>query len=98
MEFHNILGCYISIHHPSSGSIEGYNQFFYENNFLVISQLKPEQDISQILSSVYSFDMKNSNIKIIRGEKKIYLPNKTYITIDKDSIFGFDRKKLKVFY
>jgi len=97
MELHNILGCYISIHHPSSGSIEGYNQFFYENNFLVISQLKPEQDISQILSSVYSFDTKNPNIKIIRGKRKIYLPNKTYIELDEDSVFVFDRKKLKVF-
>ena len=97
MELHNVLGCYISIHHPSSGPIEGYNQFFYENHFLVISHIKPEQDIKQLLSSVYFFDTNNSNIKILKGERKVYLPNKTYITLDKNSVFVYDTSKLKVF-
>lgn len=96
MELHNMLGCYISIHHPSSGPIEGYNQFFYENHFLVISHIKPEQDISQLLSSVYSFDINNPNIKTIKGKRKVYLPNKTYITLDKNSVFVYDTSKLKV--
>lgn len=97
MELHNILGCYFSIHHPSSGPIEGYNQFFYENHFLVISRIKPEQDISQLLSSVYSFDTKNPNIKIIKGKRTVYLPNKTYISLDSDSAFAYDNSKLKVY-
>ena len=97
MELHNILGCYFSIYHPSPGPIEGYNQFFYENHFLVISQLKPEQDISQLLSSVYFFDIHNSNIKILKGERRVYLPNKTYIILDKNSVFVYDNSKIKVY-
>ena len=96
MELHNVLGCYFSIYHPSSGPIEGYNQFFYENHFLVISHIKPEQDISQLLSSVYSFDIYNMNIKIIKGDRKVYLPNQTYITLDQNSAFVCDTSKLKV--
>jgi hypothetical protein len=97
MELHVGLDCYISIHHPSSGSIEGYNQFFYENHFLVISHIKPEQDISQILSSVCFFDILYLNIKIIKGERKVYLPNKTYVSLDENSVFVYDTSKLKVF-
>ena len=97
MELHNMLGCYFSIHHPSSGPIEGYNQFFYENHFLVVSHIKPEKNIFQLLSSVYFFDIKNPNIKIIKGKRKVYLHNKTYITLDKNSAFVYDKSKLKVF-
>ena len=97
MELHNTLGCYISIHHPSSGPIEGYNQFFYENHFLIISNLREEQNVSDVLSSVYSFDMESSNIKIIKGKKKVYLPNKTFVSLDENSVFVYDKTKLKVF-
>lgn len=96
MELHNMLGCYISISHPSSGPIEGYNQFFYENHFLVISHIKPEQDIKQLISSVYPFDINNSNIKIIKGKRKVYLPNRTYIPLDKNSIFAYDKSKINI--
>jgi hypothetical protein len=97
MELHNMLGCYISIHHPSSGPIEGYNQFFYKNHFLIISNLRKEQNVSDVLSSVYSFDMKSSNIKIINGKKKVYLSNKTFVSLDENSVFVYDKTKLKVF-
>ena len=97
MELHNALGCYISIHHPSSGPIEGYNQFFYKNHFLIISNLKKEQNVSNILSSVYSFDMNGLNIKMIKGKKKVYLPNKTFVPLDENSVFVYDTSKLKVF-
>ena len=96
MELHNLLGCYISIHHPSSGPIEGYNQFFYENHFIIISNIRKEQNISDILSSVYSFGMKSSNIKIIKGKKKVYLPNQTFVTLDENSVFVYDCKKIRV--
>ena len=97
MELHNILGCYISIHHPSSGPIEGYNQFFYENHFSIISNLRKEKNVSDVLSSVYSFDMRSSNIKIIKGKKKVYLPNKTFVPLDDNSVFVYDKTKLKIF-
>ena len=61
-----------------------------------MSHVKPEQDIKQLLSSVYSFDINNSNIKILKGERKVYLPNKKYITLDKNSVFVYDTSKLKV--
>jgi hypothetical protein len=97
MELHNILGCYISIYHPSVGPIEGYNQFFYENHFLIIGSLREEQNVSDVLSSVYSFDIKSPNIKIIKGEKKVYLPNKTFVSLDENSVFVYDCKKIKVY-
>ena len=97
MELHNQLGCYFTIYHPSTGSIEGYNQFFYENHFLVISHIKPEHNIKKLLSSVYSFDINNSNIKILKGERKVYLPNKTFVSLDENSVFVYDKSKIKIF-
>jgi hypothetical protein len=97
MELHNLLDCYISIHHPSPGPIEGYKQFFYENNFIIISNLRKEQNISDVLCSVYSFHMRSSNIKIIKGKKKVYLPNKTFVSLDENSVFVYDTTKIKVF-
>ncbi len=96
MELHNILGCYFSIQHPSTGPIEGYNQFFYENHFLVISHIKPEHNIKQLLSSVYFFDIHNPNIKIIKGKRNVYLPNRTYIHLEKNSIFAYDKSKINI--
>jgi hypothetical protein len=52
MELHNQLRCYLSIRVPSIGPVEGYNQFFYENHFLIINFLREEKNVSDVLSSV----------------------------------------------
>jgi hypothetical protein len=98
MELHNQLGCYFTIQHPSTGPIEGYNQFFYENNFLIVSHIKPEQDINQIISSVYSFNIDDLNLVKIKGERKVYFSNNSYISLSEDSIFAYDKSKFKIFY
>jgi len=97
MELHNKFGCYLSIRVPSIGPVEGYNQFFYENHFLIINFLREEKNVSDVLSSVYSFDMNSPDIKIIKGNKKVYLPNKTFVSLDENSVFVYDKTKIKVF-
>lgn len=33
-----------------------------------------------------------------KGKKKVYLPNKTYISLSENSIFAYNKSRLKVFY
>jgi hypothetical protein len=41
--------------------------------------------------------MNSPDIKIIKGNKKVYLPNKTFVSLDENSVFVYDKTKIKVF-
>ena len=105
MELHNRLGCYLSLKIPSIGPIEGFNEFFYDNNFLIahkmFDQKSNEDDIEKEiyykLEHVYSFNPKDKNISIIRGQNIIYIPSrKFYISLPPGGVFVYDNDKLKV--
>ena len=100
LELHNVLNSYISIHHPSHNSIEGYNEFFHLNNFLIATDIFEsylEQEIYKELSEIYDFESNQDNIKIIKGKKKIYFDNR-FVNLNSGDIFVYDKSKLKVYF
>jgi len=105
MELHNELGCYLSLRIPSIGPIEGFRAFFWENRFLIAYRMfDPKwEDIIQLeeiykkLLCVYDFDPKDENLMIVRGEKKVYIPErKIYISLPPGGVFVYDKSQLKI--
>lgn len=105
MEIHNQYGCYISIHHPSIDSIDGYKEFFKQNNFLIAHNMFDEEweekiqieEIYKKLLLIYEFDPKNQNLIIVyKNHKRVYLPNNTYVRLHSRSVFVYDSSKLTV--
>jgi hypothetical protein len=106
MELHNILECYLSLKIPSIGPIEGFRGFFHENHFMIGHRMfDPEWDnkiqleeIYKKLLMVYDFNPKDENLIIVRGEQKIYIPErKFYVPLPPDGVFVYDKSKLKVY-
>ena len=107
MELHNEYECYLSIHHPSLNSIEGFKKFFNQNHFLIAHNMFDEEweenikleEIYKKLLIIYDFDPNNKDIVIVyKNHKKIYLPNCFYVPLPPRSIFVYDKSKLKVSY
>ena len=105
MELHNQLGCYLSLKIPSIGPIEGFRAFFWENHFLIAHRMfDPEcedevqlEEIYKKLLFVYDFNPKDENLMIIRGERKVYIPEKnSYVPLLHDGVLIYDKSKLKV--
>jgi hypothetical protein len=105
MELHNELGCYLSLRIPSIGPIEGFRAFFWENHFLIAHRMfDPEwedkiqlEEIYKKLLFVYDFDPKDKNLMIVRGEKKVYIPErKIYIPLPPGGVFVYDKNQLKI--
>jgi len=106
MELHNQLGCYLSLKITSVGPIEGFREFFEDNNFLIAHNIfDPEwtnevqlEDIGNKLVMIYQFDPNNKNLVIVRGEKRVYIPERGfYVPLPPGGVFVYDKSKLKVY-
>jgi hypothetical protein len=107
MELHNQYGCYISIHHPSENSVDGFKNFFEKNHFIIAHNMFDEEwnektqleEIFKKLILIYNFDKNNENIIVVyKNRKRVYLPNEYYVNIPPRGIFVYDKSKLKVSY
>lgn len=107
MELYTSYGCYLSIHHPSEGLIDGFKEFFKRNHFLIAHNMFDEEweekikleEIYKKLLLIYKFDSEDKNLVIVyKNHKKVYLPNGSYVPLPPRSIFVYDSSKLKVSY
>lgn len=107
MEMYNDYGCYISIIHPSTDSIDGYRKFFNQNHFLIAYNMFDEdwdertklEEIYKKLLFLLEFDPKDNNICIVyKNHKKVYLSNGFYVPLPPRSIFVYDSNKVKISY
>ena len=64
---------------------------------LTIKDFKLEEIYKKLLM-VYDFNPKDENLIIVRGEQKIYIPErKFYVPLPPDGVFVYDKSKLKVY-
>lgn len=56
------------------------------------------EEIFKRLILLYEFSPNDDNLLIVRGEKKISIPNYQYVMIPEGGIFVFDKTKIKVDY
>jgi len=108
MEMHNKFECYCSIEPPCPPAGEGGAKEFYDKyHFSILhNMIDPEWDdkikleeIQKKLILIYGFTPDDEDVMIVyKNHKKVYLPNKKYVSIQPGTVFIYDSSKIKIKY